>query len=213
MFTKIKNIDTAFQQVRTFTTVIVLCCILLCAYSIYQGFKTAEIARSQVYLIANGQAVKGVISTRTENLGVEIRDHVRTFHELFFTLDPDDKAIQANLSKALYLIDGSGKQVYDGLQEKGYYNGIISGNISQRVKIDSVRVDLEQEPVKFVCFARQEIQRSSSSVERRLITSGTIREVARTDNNPHGILIENWRILLNKNINPINAPANEISNY
>jgi hypothetical protein len=38
---------------------------------------------------------------------VEARDHVKTFHQLFIYLDPDNKVILANLAKALYLADGS----------------------------------------------------------------------------------------------------------
>ena len=204
MFTKMKNIDTAFRQVRIFSIAIVTMCFLLSTYAIYKSFSSVKTADSRIYLLANGQVLKAAVSQRSENLGVEIRDHVKNFHRLFFTLDPDEKVIRRNIRQALYLADGSAKQLYDDLQEKGFYTGIISGNISQRINIDSVAVDITDQPYAFKCFATQEIIRSTNTVQRKLLTSGTIREVARSDNNPHGFLIQRWEILANRNIEPLN---------
>jgi len=204
MFTKMKNIDTAFRQLRTLTIVIVSLCFLLSTYAVYKGFASVQTSNDKIYLLANGQAVKANLSSRSENLAVEARDHVKTFHRLFFTLDPDDKAIKENITQALYLADGTAKQAYDDLQEKGFYTSIISGNISQRINIDSVEVDVNTQPYKFNCFATQEIIRSTNTLKRKLLTSGTIREVSRSDNNPHGFLIQQWKILVNQNIDPLN---------
>ena len=41
--------------------------------------------------------------------------------------------IQSNITKALYLADGSAKRQYENLKENGYYSNIISGNISQQI--------------------------------------------------------------------------------
>ena len=44
---------------------------------------------------------------------------------------------------------------------------------------------------------------SSSSCNilmRELVTAGQLKRVPRTENNPHGLLIVNWRTLLNKDI-------------
>jgi hypothetical protein len=35
---------------------------------------------------------------------------------------------------------------------------------------------------------------------RQIITAGNLRRVPRTENNPHGILITNWRTLVNKDL-------------
>jgi hypothetical protein len=55
-------------------------------------------------------------------------------------------------------------------------------------------------PYYFRCVASQQIIRSTSIVTRRLITEGYLRSVTRSDNNPHGFLIERWRILENKDV-------------
>jgi len=96
------------------------------------------------------------------------------------------------------------KRIYDDLKENGYYSGIISGNISQTVLIDSVTIDINEYPYRFKCFARQNIIRTTSILNRNLITEGTLRNVSRSDNNPHGFLIERFNTIENKDLGTVN---------
>ena len=70
-----------------------------------------------------------------QNRPVEAREHIRRFHELFFTLSPDKDAIESNVGRALYLSDESAIGYYRNLQEKGYFNRMIAGNISDRKSV------------------------------------------------------------------------------
>ena len=151
-------------------------------------------------MLANGKALEAVAADRKDNIPVEARDQVKTFHQYFFTLDPDEKVIQSNITKALYLADASAKRQYEDLKENGYYTNIIAGNISQQIDLDSVNVDINSYPYFFRCFATQKIIRSTSIVYRSLLTEGYLRNVSRSDNNPHGFLIERWNTIENKDI-------------
>ena len=204
MFKQMKNIDTAFRHVRSFTLLVVMGSMLLCGFTLYKSYQLASTVESKIYILANGKALEAYASERKDNIPVEARDHVKTFHEYFFTLDPDDKVIQANITKALYLADASAKRAYDNLKENGFYTNIISGNISQRIKVDSVQVDTIQYPYYFRCYATQDIIRTTSTVSRSLLTEGYLRNVSRSDNNPHGFLIERWTTLENRDIKTIN---------
>lgn len=200
MFKKMKNIDTAFHHVRSFTLVVIIGCVIVSCYALYKSFSIVSGAQNKVYILANGKILEGIASTRKENIPVEARDHIKVFHRLFFTLDPDDEVIKNNIAKALYLADGSAKQQYDNLRESGYYTGIISDNISQRIHVDSVTVDINMYPYHFTCYATERLIRTTSTVIRSLVTEGLLRNVSRSDNNPHGFLIENWTIVENKDI-------------
>ncbi|MBC9795356.1 conjugative transposon protein TraK [Sinomicrobium weinanense] len=200
MFQKAKNIDTAFKQVRLTALVVIIGSILICAYTIYQGHALVATTQQRVYVLSDGKVLQARASSRRENIPVEARDHVKTFHHWFFTLAPDDKVIREHISKALYLADGSAKRQYDNLEEKGYYAQMISGNVSQTIKVDSVQVNIENHPYAFRCYATQKLVRTTSIVTRRLITNGVLRNVSRSDNNPHGFLIERWQILENRDI-------------
>lgn len=200
MFTKIKSIDAAFRYIRLFTFIIIVACFSLCAFVLYRSYKLAAITQNKVYVLANGKALEAMAADRKDNIVVEAKDHVKTFHQYFFTLDPDDKVIQSNITKALYLADGSAKRQYENLKEGNYYTNIIAGNISQQLTVDSVAVDINQYPYHFQCFATQEIIRATSIVTRSLVTDGYLRNVSRSDNNSHGFLIEKWKTMENKDL-------------
>lgn len=200
MFKPTQNIDNAFRSMRVFMLLMVAGSLLVCVYALYQNGVLASRMQDRVYVLSNGRAVEVFASSRKDNIGVEAKDHVRRFHELFFSLDPDEKAIASTIKKALYLSDASAKKQYDDLVETGYIGGIISGNVSQTITVDSVQVNTVTEPYYFRCYATMLITRSTSVVTRNLITQGFLRSVARTDNNAHGFLIEKWETLENRDI-------------
>ena len=200
MFRQMKNIDAAFRHIRTFSIILVLGCFSLCGFVLYKGYELSAKLQDKVYILAGDKALEAYSSGRKDNVPVEAKDHVTMFHQYFFTLDPDDKVIDANLAKAMYLADRSAKKQYDNLKETGYYSNIISGNISQKIYVDSVMVDTRQQPYYFKCFATMRIIRPNSIVTRNLITEGFLRNVARSDHNPHGFLIERWSTLENKDL-------------
>ena len=200
MFTKMKNVDTAFRYVRGFTMLVIAGCIIISCYAVYKSFQTVSLMQDKVYILANGKALEAYASERKDNIAVEARDHVKTFHKFFFTLDPDDKVIKTNIAKALYLADDSAKRIYDDLKENNFYSGIISGNISQSIQIDSISIDIREYPYHFRCYARQNIIRTTSILKRSLLTEGALRNVSRSDNNPHGFLIERFNTIENKDL-------------
>jgi conjugative transposon TraK protein len=200
MFPKTKNLETAFQHVRLFTLVVIVGCLLLCGFVIWQALRAIDRNQDRIYILESGKALVAMAGSRQENIPVEARDHIHSFHESFFTLDPDEKVITDRIRKALYLADGSARRVYQGLKEGGYYNGLIAGNISQEVVVDSIVLDMHAYPIPFRCFATERIIRPTSVVVRNLVTEGQLRNVGRSDNNPHGFLIERWAILDNHDL-------------
>lgn len=200
MFKQFQHIESSFRYIKTFAFAMVAFCLLFSGFAVYKSFEAASIAQSRIYILANGKALEAYAADRKDNIPVEARDHVKMFHQYFFSLDPDDKVIQSNITKALYLADGSAKRQYDDLKEGGYYSNLIAGNMSQELAVDSVRVDLQNYPYYFRCYATEKIIRATSIVTRDLITEGYLRNVARSDNNPHGFLIERWNTIENKDI-------------
>ena len=200
MFTQAKNIDTAFRYTKNFSVAMIVGCIAISAYALHESSRVLRESQQKIFILAGGKALEAFAADRKENIPVEARDHVKMFHHYFFSLDPDDKVIQSNISKALYLADGSAKQQYDELKENNYYSNIISGNISQEITIDSIDINVSQYPFYFKCTAEQKIIRPSAIVTRSLVTEGWLRNVSRSDNNPHGFLIEKWRTLENRDI-------------
>jgi conjugative transposon TraK protein len=203
MFSKMKNIDSAFRHIRLFSLSFLLGCVVISCFMIYHTNKEVRRLRGKVYVLVNGKLVEALMMDR--NIPVELRDHLYTFHRLFFTLSSDEKAIQQNISKALYLADESALIQYENLKEAGYYNNIISANITQTFQLDSISLDMNKAPYYFKCYGKLMLKRTTSTVMRNLITDGFLRTgLLQSDNNNHGFLIERWNIIDNRDINQQN---------
>jgi conjugative transposon TraK protein len=200
MFQKTKNIDTAFRHIKGFSLLLVAGCFLLSGFVLYKSYELSARVQDKIYILAGDQAMEAYASKRKDNVLVEAKSHVSLFHTYFFTLDPDEKVIEKNIVKALYMADGSAKTQYDNLKETGYYSNIIAGNISQQISIDSIIVNIKAEPYFFNCYGTERIIRPNSIVTRNLITKGYLRNVSRSEHNPHGFLIERWETIENKDI-------------
>jgi conjugative transposon TraK protein len=202
MFTQFKNIDSAFKQIRIFSIAFLIVTCILCCYNFYVTSVTVRKLQQRVFILANGKLMEAYASDRKEKIPVEIRDHVKMFHFYFYSIDPDEQVIKRNMTKALYLVDVTGKEEYDNLKESGYYSSFISGNVSQQVEdYDSLKVDIDEQPWYFKYYGKLKIIRTTSIVTRSLITEGFVRTLdASSDNNPHGFLIERWRVLENKDL-------------
>jgi len=203
-FKTLRNIENSFRQIRMYAIIFALLCTSIAGYAVWQSYAFAEVQRQKIYVLDNGKSLMLALSQDASiNRPVEAREHVRRFHELFFTLAPDKNAIESNMKRAFYLADKSAFDYYKDLSEKGYYNRIISGSVQQRLEVDSVVCNLQVYPYTVKTYAKQYIIRSSNVTKRSLITSCLLVNSVRSDNNPQGFNIERFRVLENKDIEVI----------
>ena len=199
MFQSLKTLDTAFQQVRLAMIVVVVSVLSLAGVIAWFSFRSSAAAANRIYVLSGSQLlVAGARDARADR-PVEARAHVKRFHELFFTLDPDQKAIDSNVNQALYLADNSAKREYENLKEKGFYNDLIAANLSLAITVDSVVLGRSQ-PFTARTYAHQQLIRATSITTRDLVSECQLRDVTRSENNPHGFLMENWRVIQNNTI-------------
>jgi conjugative transposon TraK protein len=203
-FKTLRNIENSFKQIRLFTILFIVLCSGITGYSLWKSYSFAEKQREKVYVLDNGKSLMLALSQDASiNRPVEAREHVRRFHELFFTLAPDKNAIESNMKRAFNLADRSAFDYYKDLSEKGYYNRIISGNVQQRIEVDSVVCNFDKYPYAVRTYAKQFIIRSSNVTRRNLITSCYLVNSVRSDNNPQGFNIEKFSVVENKDIEVI----------
>jgi conjugative transposon TraK protein len=203
-FKSLRNIESNFKQVRLYAIVFGAACLLVVGFALSKSYTFAEKQREKVYVLDNGKSLMVALSQDVAiNRPVEAREHVRRFHELFFTLAPDKEAIESNMKRAFDLSDKSAYNYYKDLAEKGYYTRVLSGNVNQQVRIDSMRCDFDVYPYRVTTFARQLIIRSSNITERSLVTDCELINSVRSDNNPQGFTLENFIVRQNQDIRTI----------
>ena len=204
-FKSLKNIESSFRQIRFFGIVFICLCTGIVGYSVWNSYTFAEAQRQKIYVLDGGKSLMLALSQDlAQNRDVEAREHVKRFHELFFTLSPDKQAIENNIRRALFLVDRSAFAYYKDLQEKGYFNRVVSGNIIQNLQVDSVSCNFNSYPYKVVTYARQLIIRESNITERNLITRCNLINSVRSDNNPHGFMMEAFEVVQNRDLRVIN---------
>jgi len=203
-FKTLRNIENSFKQIRLFTFVFALLCLVVVGLVIFKSYQFAEEQRQKIYVLDNGKSLMLALSQDMSiNRPVEAREHVRRFHELFFTIAPDKNAIESNVKRAFNLADQSAFNYYKDLSEKGYYNRMISGNIQQRIEVDSVVANFNSYPYAVQTFARQFIIRSSNLTTRSLITNCSLVNSVRSDSNPQGFTIEKFNVVENKDVETV----------
>ena len=148
-FKSLKNFESSFRHIRLFSMLFLGLCALVAVIAVLGSFRYAEKQREKIYVLEQGKSLMLALSQDLQqNRPVEAREHVRRFHELFFSLSPDKDAIEGNINRALLLADKSALSCYRDLQEAGYYNRLIAGNVIQRIAIDSMQCDFGSYPYR-----------------------------------------------------------------
>ncbi len=194
----IKNLENKIKLVTILCCLFLTGCIVVSVSSIWTARTMVVDAQKKVYVLDGNVPILVNRTTMEETLDVEAKSHVEAFHHYFFTLAPDDKYIKYTMDKAMYLVDETGLAQYNALKEKGFYSNILGTSAVFSIFCDSI--NFNKEKMEFTYYGRQRIERRTSILMRELVTTGTLKRVPRTDNNPHGLLITNWRTLMNKDI-------------
>lgn len=195
----LKNLENKIKLVMVICVATIAGCVIISLGSLFTAMGMVNDANNKVYVLDSNHVPIMVSQTSMEEtLDVEAKSHVELFHYLFFTLAPDDQYINYTMEKAMYLVDETGMAQYNALKEKGFYNNIMGTSSVFSIFCDSIKFDKEK--MSFTYYGRQRIERRTNILMRQLVTAGELKRVPRTDNNPHGLLITNWRTLLNKDL-------------
>ena len=173
-------------------------CTVICGICIFFCAKLVTDERSQIYILDGDIPFLAERSMQESNFVMEARAHIQLFHQYFFNLPPDDDYIKWTLGKAMYMADGTALKQKQAMEENGFYSDIISSSAVCTIICDSINFDEHQRVFKY--YGTQLIKRRSRDMKRSIITVGAIENVPRTENNPHGLMITNWRTLENKDL-------------
>ena len=194
----LKKLENKIKLVLIITSLFLTGCVVISLGSLFVARGMVADAHKKIYVLDGTVPILVKQTTMDETFEVEAKSHVEMFHNLFFTLAPDDKYIDYTIKKAMYLIDESGLAQYNALKEKGFYNNIIGTSTICSIFCDSIKLDKQK--MTFTYYGRQRIERRTSILMRQLITAGSLRRVPRTENKPHGFIIFGWRTLVNKDL-------------
>lgn len=201
MFQSLNNIQGAFSLMRVYLLIITVACAAISVTAGYLSYDFAERQREKIYVLDNGASLIMALSQDIyQNRVAEAKSHVKMFHNAFFTISPEKSAIDYNMNLALALAGRDAADRYQLLVEDGFFDRIIAAGINCEIMIDSVSVDVSTYPYKATLWGKTSVVRTSNVTYRNLLTECELVNCARSDDNPHGFLIEKWNILDNSDI-------------
>ncbi|GAB4043359.1 conjugative transposon protein TraK [Spirosoma jeollabukense] len=212
-FRYLRNIESSFHFVRAIVFLALIGLLGFASWVAYLSYKNSHESREKIYVLdSSGKSIMlALAQEQNANRPAEAKDHVKTFLKLFFNQEPDEKAIDENMKQAAYLGDESITRHYLDLREKGFYTKLLQGNTIQKIMIDSVGLDMSKSPYYCSIHARILLVRATNITFRKLKADCYLIDATRTDNNPHGFVIERFRVTDNSDIETINRDQYEFN--
>lgn len=204
--TQIQNANSMLRLVIIST---LLSALLIVGFTFYKSQETIGEIRKSVYVPVNGNSMTMMVSKNyIENRDAEIKNHLKMFHELLFTLAPDEAQIKEKTTRAMYLGDKSVKEYVDQQNESKQYLKLIGSNSYQYIQIDSIQTDQYSSPYKAMVNLKLTIVRPSGIFKFDIATACELINVSagRSENNPHALMIQKWNIVKRQEIE--NLPRN-----
>jgi conjugative transposon TraK protein len=188
------DLEKGHQRARLLVLTVVVGCVILSIVSVLMAYAHATDASHRIYVVNRGVALEAFSANVMENRPAEATFHVTRFHELFFTNPPDARSIEANFTKASFLADESVKLTYERLKEDLFYQRLIQTNTNQKVEVQQVEVDMKRYPYQVRSVFKIIQERATNKSTRLLVSEATLVDVTRSEVNPQGFLLRNFRI-------------------
>lgn len=194
------TIEKAFKRTKLLTLTFAGITVLVSLGAVFLSYSYVKGISSRVYVIEGGKALSAAADDSADQRELEAEDHLTRFHELLFNLSPSREAIHRNFEKAFLMSDRSAYTYVNDLEEKGFYERMVSANITEQISIDSTRVLINSYPYESAVYAKLYIIRESNITKYDIMTRCRLVDCTRTKNNPHGLMIENFKMVKNEKI-------------
>lgn len=187
-------VDDQFRTTRFLTVAVTAFAAAAVGASLLLSFRFVRESRDTVYVVDGGSAVMATMASGGAQREQEIEDHLTRFHELMFDLAPSKESHDRRFEAAFNMADRSAYEYWNDQNETGYYARLISANISQEILIDSVRFSTSTYPYPALCYGKVQLVRESNVSRFEFASRCQLREVARSRQNPHGLLVEKFEV-------------------
>lgn len=198
------TIEQSFRKLRFFT---------IAAYGIAAVVAIGSLVYASLYVASHNDNIyvvdnsSGVALAATKGSEVdrphEVELHLTEFHRLMFNLPPSRAAIDIQMESAYNLCDRSAFEYYNNLDEAGFYQKLEEANAVQWLVMDSLKIDMSSYPYKEIYFGKKYIQRQSRITKFDFVSTGQVVDVGRSSTNPHGLLLEKFRVIKDERMESI----------
>lgn len=188
------GIDQELRHRRVLTVASLCLAAFISLGSMLISFLFVRQNNDTVYVVDKGSTIMATIADGQVQKDLEVEDHVRRFHELMFNLAPSSESQKRNLEQALHMADRSAYDWWNDQSEAGYFQRLVSANISQEIQIDSVKYSIQTYPYPARLYGKVYLTRESNITAYDFISECRLTDVPRSRSNPHGLMIEKFAV-------------------
>lgn len=175
------------------TKACIICATLIAIVAIFAISSAYNNADKVVYGLSKDYKMLPLEKIEKANLeSIFVKGHIELFAKNFYEYDQWN--YEDRIEKSLWLIDDSGKQLFQFYKKNGLINSLIQSSSSQR--ITEIDIKTEFETGQFLMTAILEINRDGAKNNQRYQLNSTgIIQTATQDypKNPYGYQITNYK--------------------
>ena len=195
------NIESGFRKMKFLTLAVIGASAIVALSAVFLAMSSSEKSRSEIFIVdGSGAALHATSAPDGAEKDLEVEDHLVRFHELMFNLSPSEESIKRNIDRALVMSDRSAYDYWRDMSERGFYQRIVSANISQQIVVDSVKTNLNTYPYEALTFGKLYLIRESNITAYQFESACRLVNVERSKTNPHGLMIEKFMVRRNDNL-------------
>lgn len=189
------NINSTYRKVGVLVRSVVIGCVLISLAAVLGAYHYGSARTNQVYILDDNTVLSAISAERGYELEPEIVDHVNRFHDLFYNIAPLQETIDVNEGRAMALVDTDVQNYMDDQKESGFYSNIIRLGVVQQIEPDSVKVNMDVLPYEATYYGKLYFKRATMLYVYSLISTCKVVDIGqRTTANPHGLLMQDYRI-------------------
>lgn len=189
--TKFKTVDQTVKL--TICLSVGFSCILTIAYIVCFFYLTDKIDTAYtkaLVLDRQGQVYQTASLPASAMRKFEYENHVKTFVKAWYAFD--ESTYEGNVNSALNLIGNRGKELLNEYNDINMLNSLIQKNIRYQVIIQDIQVHTNTIPISGKINFTQTGYRARGSIARDVEVEFTLYDVSRSQENAHGVKIEEW---------------------
>jgi hypothetical protein len=190
----LNNYEKAFNLLKGVVLLIIVVVCSLAGYMVYKSNESINKLQDSIYVLApDGEISLAIRSSEKENRFFEYEAHVEKAYKLWYEFD--EGSYNNNINKALFMFGNCGKEMLNEYTEQRILQKLQSKNMQLFVEVDSIKFDKKSNPIFGIIYGKQKITRPGGELIRHMDCSFNVIDYDRSHENPHGVKIENWKVI------------------
>jgi|GEM_PF-3697622 len=183
------NVNKALHLAK----VVSIASICIAAISVIGALYFVTQYKEKVYVVSPDKTMVAFSRFDDTYLSHEVNNHIKFWYQLFHSFN--EATFKPNMDKALPMMGYSGQLEYKRLVNEGIISYLANNDVSVTINIDTMIVDMEAVPIVAYVYGTQSWERGNIIKKNRKDVAFTVEVLQwRSDENPHGLWIDNYRI-------------------